>query len=184
MLYESGISTPVTIANSYSSDNVSDSPPLISRSHIKLIHSPSSTLERRPVSVVHHAIIRNSSIPHSPSISSTSSSLSAKYIVQTTSFPDGGTNDRKIPSTTLRRKHSGVQIPQRSSAFSPIVVQKQISQREESPLPIVENPLFKQSPPPPRKPPRTFQHENRYDQKVPSSSSSSSHSPTFDLGNF
>jgi hypothetical protein len=171
MLYESGISTPITIANSYSSDNISDSPPLISRSHIKLIHSPTSTLERRPVSVIRHATIRNSSILDSPpSISSTtSSSLSSKYIVQTTSFPD---NDKQFD---LKRKH----IPQRSSISTPIVVQKQYHKREESPLPIVENPLFKQIPP--QKPPRTFQH----DQKVPSSSSSSSStnpSPTFDLG--
>jgi len=175
MLYETGISTPITVANSYSSDNVSDSPPLISRSHIKLTHSPTSTLGRRPISVIHHATIRNSSIHDSPSVSSTSSSLSSKYIVQTTSFPDN--NNRK--------KHSlGFQNPHRSSIYSPVVVQKQLNKREESPLPIVENPLFQQlSPSPPQKPPRTFQHENLYDQKVPSSSSSTTNSsPIFDLG--
>ncbi|CAF4342555.1 unnamed protein product, partial [Rotaria magnacalcarata] len=75
---------------------------------------------------------------------------------------------------------------------TPIVVQKSNNDREENPLPTVENPLFHQLPP--RKPPRTFQQEQRFnyaskiiDQKVPSSSSSSSStrdSPTFDLGNF
>jgi len=177
MLYESGITTPITVANSYSSDNISDSPPLISRSNIKLTHSPTSTLGRRPISVIHHATIRNSSINDSPSISSTSSSLSSKFIVQTTSFPDNN-----------RKKHSiNFQSPHRSSSiYSPVVVQKQLNKREESPLPIVENPLFQQlSPSPPQKPPRTFQHENRYDQKVPSSSSSSTNSsPIFDLGKF
>ncbi len=68
-----------------------------------------------------------------------------------------------------------------------MIVKKQVHEREESPLPIVENPLFQQSPP--RKPPRTFEHDHRYDsktidQKVPSSSSSASDSPTFDLGKF
>jgi hypothetical protein len=178
MLYESGITTPITVANSYSSDNISDSPPLISRSNIKLTHSPTSTLGRRPISVIHHPTIRNSSIIDSPSISSTSSSLSSKFIVQTTSFPDD--NNRK--------KHSiSFQSPHRSSIYSPVVVQKQLNKREESPLPIVENPLFQKlspSPPPPQKPPRTFQHENLYDQKVPSSSSSTTtnSSPIFDLG--
>ena len=178
-----------------------DSPSLISRSHIKLTHSPTSTLERRPVSVIHHTSIRNSSVLNSPSISSTSSSSSAKYMVQTTSFPDSTPNDRKIHlndltetgsaanrKQTLRSTSStGFQVQQRSSLYSPIVVQKQAYEREESPLPVVQNPLFQQSPP--NKPPRTFEHENRYDylskaidQKVPSSSSSASDSPTFDLG--
>lgn len=161
MLYESGINTPIIIANSYSSDNISDSPPLVSRSSIKLTHSPISALGRRPISVIRHATVRNTSVLDSPSISSTSSSLSSKFVVQTTSFPD---YEKKI-----------FKIPQRSSTYSPIVVQKQLNSREESPLPIVENPLFQQSSPP-QKPPRTFQHE---DQKVPSSTSSS---PIFDLG--
>jgi hypothetical protein len=195
MLYESGISTPITLPNSYSSDDVFDSNSLVSRSHIKLTHSPTSTFERRPVSVVHHATIRNSSVLDSPSISSTSSSSSAKIVVQTTSFPESTTNIH-IETPSLRKKHllsstssTGFQTYQGSSMYKPVVVQKQINDREPSPLPIVENPLFQQSPP--RKPPRTFQHENRYDyssktihQTVPSSSSSTSDSPTFDLGKF
>jgi hypothetical protein len=71
--------------------------------------------------------------------------------------------------------------------FSPILEQKQSNQREQSPLPTVENAIFDKLPP--KKPPRTFQHESRYDQlkkrndqKVPSSSSSNNNSPTFDLG--
>ncbi len=132
--------------------------------------------------MIRHATIRNPSILDSPSISSISSSVSAKYVVQTTSFPDSTTNDRKISSTDFRRKYKDFTNQQRSSILSPIVVQKQINQREESPLPIVENPIFQ--PPPPQKPPRTFEQEHRYDQKVPSSSSSSSHSPIFDLGKF
>jgi hypothetical protein len=71
--------------------------------------------------------------------------------------------------------------------FTPIIEQKQINEREESPLPVVENPIYNQMPP--KKPPRTFEQENKddcitktIDQKVPSSSSSNSNSPTFDLG--
>ena len=107
------------------------------------------------------------------------------------------TNEDRCSS--LNRKHTlrstsstGFQIHRSPSIYSPVVVQKQINEREESPLPIVENPLFQQ--PPPNKPPRTFEHETRYghlptniDQKVPSSTSSSSttsDSPTFDLGKF
>ncbi|CAF5001693.1 unnamed protein product, partial [Rotaria sp. Silwood1] len=200
ILCESGIDTPVTIANSYSSDEIFDNTSLISHSNIKLNQSPSSTLEHRPISIIRHAAIRNSSRLDSPSISlsSASSSSSAKYIVQTTSFPVSTINDiNKNPSIdfhetfSLRRKHklnsTGFQIQQRLSINSPIVVQKLTNEREESPLPIVENPLFQQLPP--RKPPRTFEHENRLnyisktiDQNVPSSSSSTSDSPTFDLG--
>ncbi|CAF4413877.1 unnamed protein product, partial [Rotaria sp. Silwood2] len=206
ILHESGIGTPVTIANSYSSDEIFDSTSLNSRSNIKLNHSPSSTLEHHPISIIRHATIRNSSRLDSPSISSASStSSSAKFIVQTTSFPDSTTttttNDIKTNHSidrsetfSLRRNHklnstnsTGFQIQQRLSIHSPIVIQKSINEREESPLPIAENPLFKKLPP--RKPPRTFEHENRYnhlpktiDQKVPSLSSSTSDSPTFDLG--
>ncbi|UJR22631.1 hypothetical protein I4U23_025672 [Adineta vaga] len=193
VLYESDIGTPVIIANSYSSDDVFDSPSLISRSHIKLNHSPTSTLERRPVSVIRHTSIRNSSVLNSPSISSTSSSSSAKYIVQTTSFPEHTSIDEELCSS-LNRKHTlrstsstGFQVPRNSSIYSPVSVQKQVSEREESPLPVVDNPLFQQLAP--NKPPRTFEHETRYghlsttlDQKVPSSSTSESDSPTFDLG--
>ncbi|CAF4792141.1 unnamed protein product [Rotaria sp. Silwood1] len=200
ILCESGIDTPVTIANSYSSDEIFDNTSLISHSNIKLNQSPSSTLEQRPISIIRHATIRNSSRLDSPSISlsSASSSSSAKYIVQTTSFPVSTINDINKNSSidfhetfSLRRKHklnsTGFQIQQRLSINSPIVVQKLTNEREESPLPIVENPLFQQLPP--RKPPRTFEHENRLnyisktiDQNVPSSSSSTSDSPTFDLG--
>ena len=187
MLYETGINAaPVTLPNSYSSDDVFDSNSLVSRSHIKLTQSPASTLERRPVSVIHHTAMRNSSLLDSPSIGSSSSSSSAKFVVQTTSFPESTTT---IETPSLRRKHplsstnsTGFQVQHGSSIYKPVVVQKQVIDREESPLPIVDNPLFQQKPP--RKPPRTFQHENRYDQKVPSSSSSASDSPTFDLGKF
>jgi hypothetical protein len=55
--------------------------------------------------------------------------------------------------------------------------QKPINDQEESPLPIAENPIY--APLPPKKPPRTFEDNH---QKVPSSSSSNSNSPTFDLG--
>ena len=173
---ESNLCTSGNFVNSYSSDNLSDHSPLISRSHIKLIPSRTSTLERHPVSVVRHTIISKSSVPNSPSISSNSSSTSAKFVLQTTSFP----TNTNISSARLRRKHSN----SRSAVFTPIIVQKQTSnQREQSPLPVVENPLFQQSTfsSAPQKPPRTFQH----DQKVisTSSSSSASHSPTFDIGN-
>ncbi|CAF1302318.1 unnamed protein product [Adineta steineri] len=206
ILYESELGTPITIANSYSSDDVFDSPSSISRSRVKINHSPTSTFERRPVSVVRHTSIRNPPVLNSPSISSTSSTSSTKFIVQTTSFPDSNNStneklqlnddDSAEKCLSLRRKHTlrstsstGFQIQQGgSSTPSPVVVKKQTNEREDSPLPIVENPLFQQHSPP-RKPPRTFQHENRYDylsqtidQKVPSSSSSSSDSPTFDLG--
>ena len=197
MLCESGINTPA-----YSSDDIFDNVSLTSRSNMKLTHSPPSNFERRPVSVIHHAPIRTPSLLDSPSISSTSSSTSAKFVVQTTSFPNSTTNDRNIPpidrigTSSLSRQHTtsstgstGFLTQQRSSAYKPVVVQKQLNDREESPLSIVDNPLFQQFPP--RKPPRTFQHENRYDyssktidQKVPSSSSSASDSPTFDLGKF
>ncbi|CAF1456154.1 unnamed protein product, partial [Adineta ricciae] len=196
ILCESELGTPALIVNSYSSDEVFDSPSMISRAHIKLNHSPTSTLERRPVSVIRHTSIRNSSVLNSPSISSTSSSSSAKYIVQTTSFPEHTSNNEDRCSS-LNRKHTlrstgstGFQIQRSPSIYSPVLVQKQINDREESPLPVVENPLFQQVPP--NKPPRTFEHETRYghlsttiDQKVPSSASSSSttsDSPTFDLG--
>jgi len=71
------------------------------------------------------------------------------------------------------------------TTFPPITEQKSINEREESPLPIVENPIYSQLPP--KKPPRTFEHKNDRitkptDQKVPSSSSSNSNSPTLDLG--
>ena len=178
MLDESNNHPPVTIENSYSSDDISDSPPLVSRSYIKFNHSPAGTLERRPISVIRHTTIRPSSIQDSQSVSSNcSSSASAKYTVQTTSFSNSLLNDRKISSTDFRKKYHELSNQQRSTTFSPIVIQKSIEQREQNPLPVVENPLFK----PPQKPPRTF------DQKAPSSSSSSSsssHSPTFDLGKF
>jgi hypothetical protein len=206
MLDESGIATPVTIANSYCSDDVFDSSHQLSsmsRKHIHLNQSPTSTLDRRPISVIHHTAMRNSSLIDSPSVSSTSSSPapSAKYMVQTTSFPENKQNETKIDRTEApiyRRKYplsstssAGFQIQQqqRSAVYTPILVQKPANEREESPLPTIENPLFHYSPP--RKPPRTFEHENRYDhlskivdQKVPSSSSSASDSPTFDLGKF
>lgn len=173
MLYESNNHPPITIENSYSSDDISDSPPLVSRSYIKFNHSPAGTLERRPISVVRHTAIRPLSIADSQSVSS------AKYTVQTTSFTNRVLNDQKISSTDFRKKYHELSNQPRSTAFSPIVIQKSIETREQSPLPVVENPLFK----PPQKPPRTF------DQKAPSSassssssSSSSSHSPIFDLG--
>lgn len=164
--------------------------------------SPTSTYDRRPITIVRHPPKRIPSVLDSPSISSTSSSLSSKYIVQTTSFPDSGINDKKTQSMdrretlSLRRQKldstssTGFQTQQRLCVTTPIVVQKLHNEREQSPLPVVENPLFHQLPP--RKPPRTFQHESHrnspsrvIDQKVPSSSSSTtSDSPTFDLGNF
>jgi len=79
------------------------------------------------------------------------------------------------------------QQQQKSITFSPIVEQEQGNEREESPLPLATTPLVKHLPP--RKPPRTFENEHKYtrvtktnDQKVPSSSSSNSNSPTFDPG--
>ncbi|CAF1610386.1 unnamed protein product [Rotaria magnacalcarata] len=202
-LYESGVDTPVTNANSYSSDEVFDNASAISRSHIKLNYSPTSAFQCHPISIIHHTTTPKPSILDSSSISSTSSSVSSKFIVQTTSFPDSANNDRKTQSIdrretlSLRRKQkldstssTGFPTQQRLSANTPIVVQKSNNDREENPLPTVENPLFHQLPP--RKPPRTFQQEQRFnyaskiiDQKVPSSSSSSSStrdSPTFDLG--
>ncbi|CAF1496114.1 unnamed protein product, partial [Rotaria sordida] len=162
--------------HSLSSDEIFDSTSLISRSNTKLNHSP--------ISLIRHPTIHNSS-------KLDSSLTSPKYIVQTTSFPDSTINDYN-KTFSLKRKHKfdsiGFQIQQQSPIHTPIVVQKSINQREQSPLPIVENPLFQQLPP--RKPPRTFEHENSnnyisktIDQKLPSSSSSStSDSPTFDLG--
>lgn len=202
MLYESGIGTSVTLPNSYLSDDIFDNASVISRSNIKLNHSPPSTLDRRPLSAIHHTTLRTTSAFDSPSMSSASSSSSAKYIVQTTSFPDSNPDDKKIhvnndrvETFSLRRQNKlgstssiGFQTQQqRVSVLTPVVVQKTTNEREESPLPMVENPLFQQVPP--RKPPRTFQHENQsnypsetLDQKIPSSSSSTSDSPTFDLG--
>jgi hypothetical protein len=139
----------------------------------------------------------------------------SSYIVQTTSFPDHTTEkpDRKIRrwnnvhadrvdvvNTPMKpRKYpltstisTGFQVnndqqQSQMKIFTPIIEQKQINEREESPLPVVENPIYNQLPP--KKPPRTFEHESTddsitksNDQKVPSSSSSNSNSPTFDIG--
>jgi len=139
----------------------------------------------------------------------------SSYIVQTTSFPDHTTEkpDRKIRrwnnvhadrvdvvNTPIKpRKYpltstisTGFQVnndqqQSQMKIFTPIIEQKQINEREESPLPVVENPIYNQLPP--KKPPRTFEHESTddsitksNDQKVPSSSSSNSNSPTFDIG--
>ena len=176
---------------------------LISRSHIKLNDSPTSTVEHQPITIIRQAIVHNSFMPDSPSISSTSSSSPAKYIVQTTSFPNKTTKNRKTYSydrtdtPCFERKQiltssNPVSFPiqRQLSIHSPVVAQQQNNQRDESPLPIVENPLFQQIPP--RKPPRTFEYENRYDhlpeinsRKVASSSSSSTRdSPMLDLGKF
>jgi hypothetical protein len=76
---------------------------------------------------------------------------------------------------------------QKSITFSPIVEQEQGNEREESPLPSAKTPLVTHLPP--RKPPRTFENEHKYsrvtktkDQKVPSTSSTNTNSPTFDPG--
>ncbi len=73
------------------------------------------------------------------------------------------------------------------TSFTPIIEQKPINEREESSLPVVENPIYNQLPP--KKPPRTFKQEGKddpiikaTDQKIPSSSSSNSNSPIFDIG--
>jgi hypothetical protein len=154
---------------------------------------------------------------HEPIVSKKPANNSS-YILQTTSFPDKTDTkvDKKIHrcnnvvtervevirpisrtrNSPLRSTNStGFQIMNlnteqqqtQSPTFSPIHEQKQINAREDSPLPIAENPIFDKLPP--KKPPRTFHHENRYDhvtktndQKVPSSSSSNNTSPTFDLG--
>ncbi|CAF5119901.1 unnamed protein product, partial [Rotaria magnacalcarata] len=84
-LYESGVDTPVTNANSYSSDEVFDNASAISRSHIKLNYSPTSAFQCHPISIIHHTTTPKPSILDSSSISSTSSSVSSKFIVQTTS---------------------------------------------------------------------------------------------------
>jgi len=63
------------------------------------------------------------------------------------------------------------------NSFPAISERKQMNDRAESPFSVVENPVY--GPLPPKKPPRTFEDEH---QKVPSSSSSNSNSPTFDLG--
>lgn len=141
------------------------------------------------------------------------SSNNSSYIVQTTSFPDKTSDkpDRKIRrwnnviterveilNTPIRTRRypltstgsTGFQMNEQLELknFTPIFQPKQINEREESPLPIVENAIYNHLPP--KKPPRTFENENKKqqktkinDQKVPSSSSSnSSNSPTFDLG--
>lgn len=131
------------------------------------------------------------------------------YTVQTTSFPDktNEKSDRRIRrwnhvhadrielvNTPVRlRKYpivstssTGFQMNEQEEeelqlkTFTPILDKKLSNERQESPLPMVENPIYAQLPP--KKPPRTFQHEKKNDQKVPSSSSSNSNSPTFDIG--
>lgn len=141
--------------------------------------------------------------------------VSSSYVLQTTSFPqpkqdnvdmrlsqwNKGFVDRTNSydaSNSYQKLHEasssasiGFQLVQappehmRNSTFIPI---KELV-REESPLPIAENPLFQ--PMAPKKPPRTFEQENRYDllskaidQEVPSSCSSQISSPTNDLGEF
>ncbi|CAF5159790.1 unnamed protein product, partial [Rotaria sp. Silwood1] len=63
--------------------------------------------------------------------------------------------------------------------------QKQIHEQEESPIHLVETPILYQLPP--KKPPRTFEHDRKkdnlkklIDQQVPSSESSNENSPIFD----
>ncbi|CAF3829423.1 unnamed protein product [Rotaria sp. Silwood1] len=65
--------------------------------------------------------------------------------------------------------------------------QKQIHEQEESPIHLVETPILYQLPP--KKPPRTFEHDRKkdnlkklIDQQVPSSESSNENSPIFDRG--
>jgi hypothetical protein len=99
--------------------------------------------------------------------------------------------NRKYPLSST--SSTGFQVsnfnnePTQLSTFTPIPEQKSIHEREESPLPFVDNSLVRQLPP--KKPPRTFEQENKYNrlskanhQIVPSSSSSISNSPTYDLG--
>ena len=84
----------------------------------------------------------------------------AKYSVQTTSFPEENADDvpaAREETPVLRRKYplgsTGFAIAQRSSTFSPIVVQKVVRDYDDH----VELPSSA-----PRKPPRTFEHESRY----------------------
>lgn len=156
---ESGLGT---IASSFSSDDVFDQ------------YHPTSLLK-----------------PIRSKTSMSDSSSSGKFIVQTTSFLDTAPTDR-IETPVLRRKYpfgstssTGFQVTpsQRSTLFSPILVQKQVPETDESSATFSA----------PRKPPRTFEHDQGYhslsksiDEKTPlsssSSSSSNSESPTFDLG--
>lgn len=135
------------------------------------------------------------------------------FTLQTTTFPERveEKTDRKIrrrknvypdrieaPNTPMRtRKYpltstnsTGFQVQDSTdrppiNTFPVTTERKSMNEREENSLSAMESPHY--SPLPPKKPPRTFQAEHSIktaDQKVPSSTSSNSSSPTFDLGKF
>jgi hypothetical protein len=148
----------------------------------------------------------SSSVSIPEPVSSKKPTSTSSFIVQTTSFPEKTNEkfDRRIRrwNNIHVDRTDGIDVPMRPrrypltstsstgfqvltsnnetprSSFTPMDEQKPINDREESPLPVVETPVY--PPLPPKKPPRTFEAEH---QKVPSSSSSNnSNSPTFDLG--
>ena len=137
----------------------------------------------------------------------------SSYALQTTSFPEHTEHktDHRLSrwnsrvteraklydTTTIYEKlhhltptvSTGFQVPPftpeetPSKNFVPIYE----ANREESPLPVAENPIYR--PLPPKKPPRTFEQENKSsllmkakDEQVPSPQSSKTSSPTTDLG--
>lgn len=126
----------------------------------------------------------------------------SSFTLQTTTFPEKTNREIRrgnnvyarrieIPSTPKRpskypltpRTSTGFQVSNINQLQSSINGQKAIEEHEDIPVSMVENPLYDKLPP--KKPPRTFQHKvqrQRADQKVPSSSSSNSNSPTLDLG--
>ena len=208
MQYESNPS----IYNDEAFESSNEPSPLISRTQIQL-NQPTFVEHRPTTIVRHGSIRNSSSSyvsMHEP-IVPTKPIHTSSFIVQTTSFPEKTSEktDRKIRrwnnvhtdrteviNTPIKgRKYpltstssTGFQVmdltnPPEISSSTTRTGEKQRSTREESPMPMVENPIY--GPLPPKKPPRTFEDERtvkQIDQKVPSSSSSSTNSPTFDLG--
>ena len=161
-----------------------ESPPttVISRTQIQL-NQP------RLQPTARHAVIRNSpllpSSNYEPIIVKPKSISSSAFVVQTTSFPDH--SDSKVEKKIRRwnaicaermntvetspSHHQPVLLsPMTSTGFQVLTMTKDDEfslmerHREESPLPIAENPIFQPSPPP-KKPPRTFEQENLVDHR-------------------
>lgn len=175
---------------------------MVSRTQIQLNQPKSET--PRSYTNVRQAIIRSTPFAGASYEPIIVRKPESAFVVQTTSFPDATEIpvfrksrpwmtemnpplQRPVPLTPMAS--TGFQVLTMTNDDDSFTTPSPVTEqsREQSPLPIANNPIYQ--PMPPKKPPRTFQQEISHDrrstfidQTVPASSTTAEHSPNSDLG--